>query len=269
MDRELVSTSTSTPTATTTDLMSDDDAARDNTSEVAEVFLPRIVDEYPRGTAAEALVDLWQSDRPVACAAVVVAQSDPAGRAVEAEVEAAPPPRPRKSQRTHVPRCRHLCDEPAQVARTTVAVDAPQDDAVDGAAAAAMMDVAAEVEAAPPPRPRKSQRSHCPLRRHLGDEPAQVALEPARVTRTAVAVNEPQGDPARLRRRAIARAAKLHKFSHLAAPHLRNKAHVLVHLKGIAALEALEVSVELPGSDVAVSWVEGLLTNHQDHRLQL
>ena len=51
---------------------------------------------------------------------------------------------------------------------------------------------------------------------------------------------------------------KLHKFPHLAAPHLRNKAHVLVHLKGIAALEALEVSVELPGREVAVSWVLGV-----------
>ena len=137
--------------------MSDDDAARDDTSEVAEVLMPRIVDEYPCDTAAEALVDLWQSDRPVAYTAVVVAQSDPAGRAVDAEVEAAPS-RLRKTQRTRVPRRWHLCDAPAQVARTAVAVDAPQHDAVDdAAAAAAMMDVDAEVEAAPPPRREESR----------------------------------------------------------------------------------------------------------------
>ena len=70
----------STTAATTTELMSDDDADRDDTLEVA---MPRIVGESPRGTAAEALVNLWQSDRPVACTAVVVAQSHPAGRAVD------------------------------------------------------------------------------------------------------------------------------------------------------------------------------------------
>ena len=211
------------PPPTTTDVvsddgMSDDGAAPDGVLEVAEVPLPRLVDEFSRVEGAEALADLGQSDRPVAGAAVVVARSHPAGRAVGAEAETAPPPRPRKSQRTHIPR-RNLCDEPAQVART----------AVDGAAAAAavMMDVDAEVEAAPPPRPRKSQRGHCLVRRHLCDEPAQVALEPARVTtRTAVAVNAPQDDPALLRRRAISRAVKLHKSPHLAAPHLRNKAHM-------------------------------------------
>ena len=242
---------------TTTDVvsddgMSDDGAAPDGVLEVAEVPLPRLVDEFSRVEGAEALADLGQSDRPVAGAAVVVvARSHPAGRAVVAEAEAAPPPRLRKSQRTRIPRQWHLCDEPAQVART----------AEDGTAAAAavMMDVDAEVEAAPPPRPRKSQRSHCPVRRHICDEPAQVALEPARVTtRTAVAVNAPQDDRALLRRRAISRAVKLHKFPHLAAPHLRNKAHVLVHLNGIAALEALEVSVELPGRVVAGGWVLGV-----------
>ena len=250
------------PPPTTTDVvsddgMSDDCAAPDGVLEVAEVPLPRLVDEFSRVEGAEALADLGQSDRPVAGAAVVVvARSHPAGRAVVAEAEAAPPPRPRKSQRTHIPRLWHLCDEPAQVART----------AEDGTAAAAavMMDVDAEAEAAPPPLeaappPRKSQRGHCPVRRHLCDEPAQVALEPARVTtRTAVAVNAPQDDRALLRRRAISRAVKLHKFPHLAAPHLRNKAHVLVHLNGIAALEALEVSVELPGRVVAGGWVLGV-----------
>ena len=252
------------PPPTTTDVvsddgMSDDCAAPDDVLEVAEVPLPRLGEEFSRVEGAEALADLGQSDRPVAGAAVVVvARSHPAGRAVVAEAEAAPPPRPRKSQRTRIPRQWHLCDEPAQVART----------AEDGTAAAAavMMDVDAEVEAAPPPleaapppRPRKSQRGHCPVRRHLCDEPAQVALEPARVTtRTAVAVNAPQDDRALLRRRAISRAVKLHKFPHLAAPHLRNKAHVLVHLNGIAALEALEVSVELPGRVVAGGWVLGV-----------
>ena len=252
------------PPPTTTDVvsddgMSDDCAAPDDVLEVAEVPLPRLGEEFSRVEGAEALENLGQSDRPVAGAAVVVvARSHPAGRAVVAEAEAAPPPRPRKSQRTHIPRQWHLCDEPAQVART----------AEDGTAAAAavMMDVDAEVEAAPPPleaapppRPRKSQRGHCPVRRHLCDEPAQVALEPARVTtRTAVAVNAPQDDRALLRRRAISRAVKLHKFPHLAAPHLRNKAHVLVHLNGIAALEALEVSVELPGRVVAGGWVLGV-----------
>ena len=142
--------------ATLTDLMSDDDVAPDDTSEVA---MPRNVDESPRGTAAEALVDLlWQFDRPVACTAVVGAQSHPAGRAVDAEVKAALPSRLRTSQRPLVPRRWHPCDAPAQVAqvaRTAVAV-APQHGAVDdAAAAAAMIDADAEVEATPPPRPRR------------------------------------------------------------------------------------------------------------------
>lgn len=176
--------------------MSDDDAARDATSEVAVLPVARDADEERLAAAAEALVDIFQSDSGAACAAV-------AGTA---------------------------------------------------AAAPAVVHGDAEVEALPP---RKSRRIHCPLRRHPCDEPAQVADEPARVTRLAVAVNPPQDDPALLSRRAITRAVKLHKFPRLAAPHLRNKAHVLVHLKGIAALEALDVTVELPDRKVAVSWVLG------------
>ena len=171
------------PPPTTTDVVSDDDisddeAAPDHVLEVSEVPLPRLVDEFSRGEVAEALADLGRSDQPVACAAVVVARSHPAGRAVEAEAEAAPLPRPRKSQRTNIPPRRHLCAEPAQVARTAAHGAAA---AAAAAAAAVMMDVNAEVEAATEARPRKSQRSHCPVKRHLCDEPAQVALEPARV----------------------------------------------------------------------------------------
>ena len=70
------------PPPTTTDVVSDDGisddgAAPDGVLEVAEVPLPRLVDEFSRVEGAEALADLGQSDRPVAGAAVVVGAEPP------------------------------------------------------------------------------------------------------------------------------------------------------------------------------------------------
>ena len=124
--------------------------------------MPRIVGESPRlprrSSTSGNPIDPWPAPRSSSRRATL-----PAGQStVDAEVETAPPLclRLRQTQRTHVPRRWHPCDAPAQVAqvaRTAVAVDAPQHDAVDdAAAAAAMMDVDAEVEATPPPRPRTS-----------------------------------------------------------------------------------------------------------------